>query len=86
MDQQTDTSAAPADDAPFDATRVIARNGVLGALIAFAITFAVCLIDGQGPVVAAGVSAMPALFAGPLVAGLMTVIEYHHYEESHPAH
>ena len=85
MDQQTAASSAT-DDAPFDATRVIARNGVLGAIVAFAITFVVCLLAGQGPVVAAGVSSMPALFAGPLVAGLMTVIEYHHYEESHPAH
>ena len=84
MDPKTE---APATDvAPFDATRIIARNGVLGALIAFAITFVVCLLAGQGPVVAAGVSFMPALFAGPLVAGLITVINYHTYEEAHGAH
>ena len=79
------TSTEPTED-KFDAGRIIARNAVLGMLIAGAITFVICLMTGQRLIVAAGVASMPALFAGPFVAGLLTVINYHSYEVKHGGH
>jgi hypothetical protein len=78
--------AADASDAPFDALKVITRNALLGALIAFAITVVVCLVSGQKLIDAVAVAAMPALFAGPLVAGTLTVAEHHRYEERRAIH
>lgn len=66
---------------PFDAARVIARSGILGALVAFAITVVVALIAGQDLVNAAAIASMPALFAGPLVAGLFVMTTWHHHQE-----
>jgi len=86
FDVDQDIANAVDDDEKFNAMGVIARSAVLGFLIAFVITAAVTLIAGQNLLVAAGVALMPALFAGPFVAGLLVVISYHHYEESHPSH
>ncbi|MFN8016764.1 MAG: hypothetical protein U0P45_01440 [Acidimicrobiales bacterium] len=77
------TSPDAAADDTFDTTRIIARNAVLGMLIAGAITFVICVITGQRVVVALGVASMPALFAGPFVAGLLTVINYDTYQVKH---
>ena len=44
---EQDTLTEPVEDEKFDATRIIARNAVLGMIIAGAITFAVCIIPGQ---------------------------------------
>ena len=80
---EQDTLTEPVEDEKFDATRIIARNAVLGMIIAGAITFAVCIITVQSVGVSLGVASMPALFAGPFVAGLLTVINYHTFEERH---
>lgn len=79
----TDSSIEPET---FDAARIITRNAVLGMLIAFAIVVAVSLIAGEKLIDSAAIASMPALFAGPFVAGLMTVVEYHHFEERQGAH
>lgn len=77
------TTADPAADDQFDAIRVIARNALLGMVIAFVITVAVSMVAGQDFVNAAAIASMPALFAGPFVAGLLTVVEYQRFEDRH---
>lgn len=81
MDQQNHV-----DDAPFDAAHVIGRGAVLGTLIAFAITFVAAMIAGVEPLEAAGIAALPALFAGPLVAGLLIMANYESYLRRHGGH
>lgn len=71
---------------PFPIGPTLVRNSILGALIAFALTFGICLLSGQEVLDAAGVAAMPALFAGPLVAGMLTVTNYNSYQERHGLH
>lgn len=78
MEDAHTTVAAPAE--PFDAARVIARSGFLGALVAFVITVVVSLIAGQNLVNSAAIASMPALFAGPLVAGLFVMTNWHNHQ------
>jgi hypothetical protein len=80
----TDTSATEPET--FDAIGIITRNALLGMLIAFALTVGVSLIAGEKLIDSVAIASMPALFAGPFVAGLMTVVQYHHFEERQGAH
>ncbi|MEZ5204331.1 MAG: hypothetical protein R2701_08100 [Acidimicrobiales bacterium] len=82
--EPTTSNEAGADES-FDAVGIIARASVYGALIVFALIVAVCLVTGQEWVDALAIAAMPALFAGPLAAGLIVMTKLHHYEELHGA-
>jgi hypothetical protein len=73
-------------DDTFDAAHVIGRGAVLGALVAFAITFGASMIAGVQPLEAAGIAAMPAIFAGPLVAGMIIITNYESYLRRHGHH
>lgn len=72
MDLQTDVPTSET----FDAAHVIARGALLGALIVFAISFGASLLAGVEPLEAAGIAAMPALFTGPLAAGMIIIANY----------
>lgn len=72
MDLQTD---APATET-FDATRVIVRGALLGTLIVFAISFAASMLAGVEPIEAVGIALMPAIFTGPLAAGMIIIGNY----------
>lgn len=63
---------------------VIGRNILIGWIATFAVTVGIVVAAGQSIEVAAGVAATPALFAGPFVAGLLTVVHYHRLEDDGP--
>ncbi len=67
-----------------DPTAVITRNVFIGWISTFVVTVGLVVAAGQSVAVAAGVAATPALFAGPFVAGMLTVAHYHRLEEHGP--
>jgi hypothetical protein len=69
------TPDAPATET-FDATHVIVRGALLGALIVFAISFGASMLAGVKPIEAAGIALMPAIFTGPLAGGMIIVANY----------
>lgn len=78
----TSTAATPsAAEAATHAAKVIARGAALGALIVFALITGICLSNGLTPAESMAIAAMPAIFGGPLVAGLFIMAEYHKYEQ-----
>ncbi|MBX3285582.1 MAG: hypothetical protein R2746_08255 [Acidimicrobiales bacterium] len=64
-----------------DPATVITRNVLIGWIATFVVTVALVVAAGQSVAVAAGVAATPALFAGPFVAGMLTVAHYHRIED-----
>ncbi len=57
------------------------RGAALGAFIVFALIVGICLANGLDPIEAVAIAAMPAIFGGPLVAGLFIMADYHKYEQ-----
>ena len=55
---------------------------VIVLFIVFALIAAICLANGLDPAEAAAIAAMPAIFGGPLVAGLFIMAEYHKWEQA----
>jgi hypothetical protein len=53
--------------------RSLTLNVVAGVVVMYAITVAICL-RGLDVGVAAGVSVLPAVFAGPFLGGLVTMV------------
>lgn len=76
--EQTPTPDVDPDE-PFPAALVIARS----AAIVFALITAICLGAGRDLVESIAIAAMPAIFGGPLIAGLFAIGEYHQYEARH---
>lgn len=64
-----------------DVAATIPRNIVIGIGIMFAVTVAIALAAGVGPAVAVGVATLPAVFAGPFVGGLITMVSYQHLQD-----
>lgn len=56
-----------------DIGALITRNVILGIVIAFVVTVLIALPAG-GLATAVGVAFVPALFAGPFVGGLITMV------------
>lgn len=79
-------STLPVADAPFPAAKVIARSAVIGALIVFALITAISIGAGEPLIEAIAIAVLPAVFGGPLIAGLFAMAEYHRYEEAHGRH
>lgn len=80
--EQTPTPDVDPDE-PFPAALVIARSAAIGAAIVFALITAICLGAGRDLVEPIAIAAMPAIFGGPLIAGLFAIGEYHQYEARH---
>ena len=80
------TVPAPDPDTAAHALKVIVRGAVLGALIVLALITAICLANGLTIVESVAIAAMPALFGGPLVAGLFIMADYHKYEQQQHVH
>ncbi len=76
----------PVDDDPLPAAKVIARSAALGALIVFVLITAISMAAGEPLLISVAIAAMPAIFAGPLIAGMFAIGEYHRFEEAHGRH
>jgi hypothetical protein len=57
-------------------TRLVIRNVFLGTVFMYVASVAICL-PSQSIGMAAGIAALPAIFAGPFVGGLLTVTTRH---------
>lgn len=58
----------------------IPRNVAIGFIVMFVVTVLMALPSGMGVGAAAVTALLPAVFAGPFVGGLMTVVAYQRLE------
>ena len=64
------------DRTEHDVVAKLPRNIGIGVLVMFVVTVLIALPAGLGLSVAVGVAVLPAVFAGPFIGGLMTVVSY----------
>ena len=63
-----------------DVVAHIPRNLLLGIAIAFVVVVSVCLVVGLDLSVAIGVAALPSVFSGPFVGGMLIMASYNRVE------
>ena len=59
---------------------MIRRNVLIGLIAMLAITTGIALLAGTDPMQAVGIAAVPAVFAGPFLGGLFTMVQVHNHE------
>ncbi len=63
-----------------DVAAVITKNIAIGLVVMFLVTVGIVLASGQDIGISLAVAAVPAVFAGPFLGGLLTMIHFHRLE------
>lgn len=65
------------EQSPLVLADVITRNVVIGVIAMLAATAGIALLAGTSPGEALAIAAVPAVFGGPFIGGLLTMVQVH---------